>query len=116
MNEHQIKEDIFNILRLLASSDALTQRDLSAHLSFSLGKTNYLLRSLAKKGLVKIKNFAKGKGNLKKVQYILTQKGFEEKLDLTYHFLKRKEEEYYALKKEAEEAYGKNQIATKTGV
>ncbi|MCK4809383.1 MAG: MarR family EPS-associated transcriptional regulator [Candidatus Omnitrophica bacterium] len=102
MNEHLIKEDIFNILRILSSNNDLTQRDLSSHLGISLGKTNYLLQSLAQRGLIKIKCFSRRKQKLKRVKYILTKKGLEDKLRLTYYFLRRKEKEYLELKKEIE--------------
>ena len=104
MNEHSFKEDILNILRVISSDDDVTQRDLSSHLGMSLGKTNYLLKSLAQKGLVKIHNFAARKGKLQKVKYILTKEGLEEKIHLTYYFLKRKEEEYLQLRKELEKS------------
>ncbi|MCQ9205703.1 MAG: MarR family EPS-associated transcriptional regulator [Omnitrophica bacterium] len=109
MNEHSIKEDIFNILRLLSSNDSLTQRDLSTHLGFSLGKTNYLLNSLIQKNLIKIRNFTVRANKLKKIKYILTKMGFEEKLKLTFHFLERKEKEYLELKKELEKISDKSQ-------
>lgn len=100
MNEHSAIEDIFNILRILSSNDACTQRELSGHLGISLGKTNYLLRSSMQKGLIKIMNFSQSKNKLKKVRYILTKKGLEKKLRLTHYFLKKKEKEYMALKGE----------------
>ena len=106
MNEHYIKEEIFNILRILSSDNNLTQRDLSAHLGFSLGKTNYLLKELTKKGLLKIKNFTTKDNKLKKVKYLLTKKGLEGKINLTYHLLKEKEAEYRRLKKEWERLGG----------
>ena len=59
------------------------------NLGISLGKTNYLLKELAKKGLLKPKNFTCRGGKIRKVKYILTKKGFEEKLRLTWYFLKR---------------------------
>ena len=98
-----MEEDIFNILRLLSSSDNLTQRDLSTHLDFSLGKINYLLKSLVKKGLLRIKNFSERDQKMKKVKYYLTKEGLEEKLGITSHFLKKKEEEYYSIKNEWEQ-------------
>ncbi len=103
-NQKTLKEDIFNILRFLASKDNLSQRDLSTHTGFSLGKTNYLLKELVKKDLLKIKSFISKGQKLNKVRYILTKKGFEEKLGLTYYFLQRKEKEYLELKKEAQRA------------
>ena len=36
-----------------------SQRQLAEELGFSLGKLNYCLKALQKKGLVKIKNFQK---------------------------------------------------------
>lgn len=100
MNEHNLKEDIFKILRVLSSRDTFSQRELSGHIDMSLGKTNYLLKSLVRKGFIKIRNFARGDKKLKKVKYILTQKGVEERVRLTSHYLKLKEQEYLELRKE----------------
>jgi len=94
------KEDIFNILRLLSSDEDLTQRDASMRLGFSLGKTNYLLKSLIKKDLIKIKNLISEGNKAKKMKYFLTKKGLKEKINLTYHFLQRKESEYNSIKNE----------------
>ncbi len=102
MTEHHIKEDIFKALRLLSSDTTLSQRDVSMHLDISLGKANYLLKALIKQGLVKAGNFASRDQKLKKIQYILTKDGFEEKARLTYYFLQMKEKEYFELKKEAD--------------
>lgn len=96
------KEDIFSILRLLSSDEDLTQRDASIRLGFSLGKTNYLLKSLIKKDLIKIKNLISKRNKAKKMKYFLTKKGLKAKINLTYHFLQRKEAEYNSLKKEWE--------------
>ncbi|NQT33080.1 MAG: MarR family EPS-associated transcriptional regulator, partial [Candidatus Omnitrophica bacterium] len=97
---HNTKEDIFNILRLLSSGENLSQRDVSMHLGFSLGKTNYLLKSLMRKDLIKIKNLIFGDNKAKKIKYFLTKKGLKEKINLTYHFLQIKEIEYNFIKSE----------------
>ena len=102
MNEQPLKEDIFNILRVLSTGDDHSQRGLSDHLGFSLGKTNYLLRELVKKGFIKIGRFTSTGQKLKKAKYILTKKGFKEQVQLTYYYLKIKEKEYLDLKKEME--------------
>ena len=102
MVEHRLREDILNILRLLSSQENLTQRDLSSHMNISLGKANYLLKELIKKNLIKARNFSKGSNKINKVRYILTKKGLEEKISLTYHFLRRKETEYNHIKQEWE--------------
>jgi EPS-associated MarR family transcriptional regulator len=100
--KYTLKEDILNILRMLSSQDDLTQRDLSANLEISLGKTNYLLKSLVEKNLIKAISFSRNKNKLKKVKYILTKRGIEEKINLTYHFLKKKELEYNHIRNEWE--------------
>ncbi|MDD5166217.1 MAG: MarR family EPS-associated transcriptional regulator [Candidatus Omnitrophica bacterium] len=102
MNEHISREDIFNILRTLATNNNPTQRELSTHLGFSLGKTNYLIKELAKKGLVKTKAFSHKDNKLKRISYVLTPRGFKEKAGLTLHFLEKKELEYNELRNEWE--------------
>lgn len=97
------KEETFFLMSELHKTPHLTQRELSLRLNISLGKTNYLLKQLMAKGILKIRNFSTRPGKLGKVKYILTKKGIEEKLNLAYYFLKRKEEEYNHFKKECEE-------------
>lgn len=105
-----LKEDILNILRLLSSQGDLTQRDVSAHLEISLGKTNYLLKSLIKKNLIKARSFSRNRNKLKKVKYILTKKGLKEKMNLTYLFLKKKELEYNHIRDEWDKLKGQLQM------
>lgn len=95
-------EETFRLISEIHESPHLTQRQLSKNLNISLGKTNYLLKELIKKGIVKVKSFSGNPDKLKKVQYIITAKGLQEKLKLTYHFLKRKESEYNHIKQEWE--------------
>ncbi|MFH1772695.1 MAG: MarR family EPS-associated transcriptional regulator [Candidatus Omnitrophota bacterium] len=109
MNEHENnqrdpreKEDAFFLLSEIHKYPHLTQRELSLRLNVSLGKTNYLIKQLSRKGMVKVKNFSFNPGKLHKISYILTPKGAQEKIRLTYHFLKRKENEYNNLKQEWE--------------
>ena len=93
------EQDHFEILRKIEKSPEASQRDLAKELGFSLGKLNYCLKALQKKGLVKIQNF---KQNPKKINYfyILTPAGISEKTKLTINFMKRKVKEYDELKKE----------------
>ena len=90
----------FFILKELSINPQLTQRDIAQKIGISLGKTNYLIKELAKKGLVKIKNLSSKDHKLKRITYILTPKGFKEKSELTLHFLKRKQQEYESLRQE----------------
>ena len=102
MTEQPQKEETFFIIKELETNPSATQRDLSNSLNISLGKTNYLLRELIVKGFIKAKHFTDNPEKLKKVQYLLTEKGMEEKLRLLKHFLQIKEAEYNTLKQEME--------------
>lgn len=85
------------VLRLLEARPDLSQRELSAGLGLSLGKTHYLLHALLDKGLVKIHNF-KRSDNKRAYAYLLTSTGMKEKLRLTSAFLARKEIEFELLR------------------
>ena len=110
MNEHPHNEETFRLLSELHNSPNLTQRELSKNLDISLGKTNYLIKQLIKKGVVKMKNFSYSPGKLGKVKYILTGKGLGQKVKLTYHFLKRKEAEFNKLKEEWEKLRSNEEV------
>lgn len=92
----------YKIFKLLQEDPQINQRALADELGISLGKTNYCLKALISKGLVKIRNFAHSKNKLGYV-YQLTPKGIEEKAKVTYRFLKRKINEYEAMEAEIEE-------------
>ena len=94
--------DHFNVLRKIKSKPNSTQRELAEELGFSLGKLNYCLQALKKRGLVKISNFQKNPNKLS-YAYILTPKGIAQKTKLTINFMKRKMKEYDELKSEIEE-------------
>ena len=94
--------DQFNLLRKIKSKPNSSQREMATDLGFSLGKLNYCLKSLKKKGLIKIKNFRHNPNKIGYV-YILTPKGIATKTKLTLNFMKRKMKEYDELKKEYEE-------------
>jgi len=95
-----IKEENIIIIKEIESHPQITQRALSQKLSVSLGKVNYLLKELIKKGLVEVKNFSNNPGKLNKLQYYLTKEGLEYKIHITKHFLKEKEIEFNYLKSE----------------
>ncbi len=103
MDEHNLlKEETLHLMREVDENPSLNQRLLSQRLNISLGKTNYLLKELAKKGIIEIVNFSTNPGKAKKLKYILTKKGLEKKISLTFHFLKKKEKEFKKLKDEYE--------------
>ena len=92
-------EDHFELLRIIQKRPQSSQRELAEELGFSLGKLNYCLKALQKKGLVKLQNFKK---NPKKMNYfyVLTPEGISKKTKLTINFMKRMMNEYDELKKE----------------
>ena len=94
--------DQFNVLRKIKSKPNSSQRELASELGFSLGKLNYCLKALKKKGLIKIKNFQNNSNKLG-YAYILTPSGAAAKARLTLDFMKRKMKEYDELKREYEE-------------
>lgn len=85
------------LLRLLADTPEISQRELSRALGLSLGKTHYVLHALLDKGLVKARNFSRS-GNKLAYAYLLTPAGLNEKLRLTREFLARKEAEFEQLR------------------
>ena len=95
--------DQFNVLRKIKSKPKTntSQRKLASELGFSLGKLNYCMKALRKKGLVKINNFKNNPSKLNYV-YILTPKGISKKVQLTMNFMKKKMQEYDELKAEIE--------------
>ena len=95
-------KDHFDVLRKIKNRPNTSQREMAKDLGFSLGKLNYCIKALQKKGLIKINNFKK---NPKKINYIyvLTPKGIAEKAKLTINFMKRTMKQYDELKRELEE-------------
>ena len=89
----------FNILRKIDNKPNYSQRELAKELGMSLGKLNYCINALVKKGLVKIENFKKNPNKLS-YRYLLTSKGIALKLNLTISFMKKKMNEYDELKNE----------------
>jgi EPS-associated MarR family transcriptional regulator len=95
------QEAHFRVLRLLELNPEMKQREIAAAAGVSLGKTNYCINALLKKGLIKVQNFKSNKRKLS-YAYLLTPAGIAEKSVLTQRFLMRKVEEYEALKAEIE--------------
>ena len=93
------KQDHYDLLRKIKKRPESTQRELASQLGFSLGKINYCLKSLKKKGHIKLKNFQNNKNKIN-YAYILTPRGLAIKTQLTVNFMKRKMKEYDELSKE----------------
>jgi EPS-associated MarR family transcriptional regulator len=86
----------YNLFNLISKNPKISQRDISRSLGISLGKANYCLQSLIKKGWVKASNF-KNSNNKVAYMYCLTPRGIEEKAGVTTRFLQRKLREYEEL-------------------
>ena len=96
----KINQDHFEVLRNIRKKPKASQRELAENLGFSVGKLNYCLKALQKKGLVKLENFKKKKNKISYLQYVITPKGIAERTRLTINFMKRKLKEYDELKSE----------------
>lgn len=89
----------YKILKLIEADSEISQRELAKALGISLGKTNYCLKALIDKGLLKVSNFKNSKNKLA-YMYLLTPRGIEEKSAITIRFLKSKIAEYEGLRTE----------------
>ena len=92
----------FNIIRHLEADPHLSQRALAKELGISLGKANYCLQALMRKGLIKAGNFHHS-NNKRNYMYMLTPRGIEEKAKATVRFLRRKIKENKAIVAEIEQ-------------
>ena len=91
--------DQLNVLRAINNKTNLTQREMATDLGFSLGKLNYVIKALKKKGHIKVKNFKNNKNKINYL-YVLTPQGISAKTKLTLNFMKLKMKEFDELKSE----------------
>ncbi len=75
MPTDDLNEREFELINIVGARLAKNQRDLSRHMQLSLGMTNMILRRMVTKGYIRIHQL-----NSRKVQYLLTPKGFSEKM------------------------------------
>ncbi len=74
----------FKIIDEIGKDLNTTQRKISHQIGLSLGMTNLIIKKLIAKGYVKVKGL-----NRRNVQYILTPRGFAEKVRKTHRYLLR---------------------------
>jgi len=84
MSHSEITEKELKVIDEVSKDVNLTQRDISRKVGISLGMVNIILKRLTKKGYIKA-----GQLNGKRIQYILTPKGFAEKTKKSYHYILR---------------------------
>lgn len=112
MITHPLSEEVrYKLLKYLAEHPEASQRELARELGVSLGKVNYCLHALMEKGLVKARNF-RSSSNKAAYAYVLTPKGLEEKVNVTYAFLRRKMAEYDTIAAEIERLSAEVQAMT----
>jgi EPS-associated MarR family transcriptional regulator len=92
----------FQVMRLLEANPELSQRDVARALGISLGKANYCVQALVRKGWIKATNF-KNSHHKAAYMYLLTPRGLEEKGRLTLQFLGIKMREYEKLRVEIDQ-------------
>jgi len=80
----KISEKEFAVIREISNNHLPDQRAIAARTGISLGLTNLIIKRLINKGYIKAKQL-----NRKKIQYILTPKGFGEKAQKSYFFTLR---------------------------
>jgi EPS-associated MarR family transcriptional regulator len=89
----------YKLMRVLQEKPDMSQRALAKELGISLGKVNFCLQALIKKGLVKAKNFSNSENKMA-YMYLLTPRGVEQKASLAIRYLNAKKSEYESLRKE----------------
>jgi EPS-associated MarR family transcriptional regulator len=92
----------YKLMRLLQADPEMSQRRAARELGISVGKVNYCVQALVRKGLVKARRF-KNSRNKAAYSYLLTPRGLEEKSGLTLRFLQMKIREYEVLRAEIEQ-------------
>jgi EPS-associated MarR family transcriptional regulator len=96
------EEAHYKLMRLIEARPGMSQRDLARELGMSLGKVNYCLRAVVRKGWIKASNF-KNSHNKAAYIYLLTARGIEMKARMTVKFLSIKMQEYESLRTEIEQ-------------
>ena len=104
MNEYQEsaqQEEILKVLAQIQKNPEVTQRELVRQVGISLGKINFLIKSLTQKGIIKARRFKNSKKKLAYL-YIITPGGIREKAILTEKFLRIRMKEYDELRMQIE--------------
>ena len=88
-----ITEDHINLLHSLEKDGNLSQRQIAVSAGLSIGKVNYIIKTLVDIGFIKFNNFKSSKKK-SEYAYILTPKGIKEKATITKRFIIKKQQEY----------------------
>ena len=89
----------YRMLKLLEANPGMSQREVARELAISLGRVNYCMQALIRKGWLKASQFRNSRNKVAYL-YLLTPRGLEAKASLTVSFLKIKLREYEMLREE----------------
>ncbi|MBN2035435.1 MAG: MarR family EPS-associated transcriptional regulator [Chitinispirillaceae bacterium] len=92
----------YKLLKEIEQNPASTQRTLAEKLDVSLGKINYVLSGLIKKGLIKAQKLKNDPRNIR-WSYLLTPKGISEKITITGAYLEKRLHEFDVIQREIAE-------------
>jgi len=98
----------FRVLKALEEHPEYSQRELASALGLCLGRTNYVIRGLIQKGLLKVRKFGKSDRKLLKTAYVLTPAGLRHRLDITQSYIAYRRAEYEELRAELRALEGKH--------
>ena len=102
MTNHQRQSDNeYDILSVIEKKPDSSQREIAKEIGVSLGKTNFIIKSLIDKGFIKLSNFRRSDNKIAYL-YFLTPNGISEKSRLARSFLTRKISQYEDLENEIE--------------
>lgn len=90
------------ILDEISKESSVTQRTLSSKLDVALGLINAYIKRLTKKGYIKITTIPKNRA-----KYILTPKGFTEKVRLTYEYMQYSMNYFKEIRERIDDIYKK---------
>ncbi len=89
-------ESVVKVLHIIGKETETSQSNIAKMVGISVGKVNYILKELYKKGIIKTERFLNSK-NKWAYRYIFTPNGIKEKTRITREFVKRKMAEYEKL-------------------
>jgi MarR family transcriptional regulator, temperature-dependent positive regulator of motility len=89
----------YRILKAVEEEPEITQRALAEKLGVSVGKINYCLRALIRKGFLKARNF-KNSSRKRQYMYKLTPRGVRERTRVTIAYLRSKSTEFDEIRAE----------------
>ncbi|MFP4417388.1 MAG: MarR family EPS-associated transcriptional regulator [Chitinispirillaceae bacterium] len=105
----------YKVIKELELNPTQTQRSLARRLGISLGKLNYVMSGLTRKGVIKARKL-KNHPDRVRWQYILTPEGVREKLRITRDYLNRRLHEFDLLQDEINELKREVASQSKTGL